>query len=54
MGTITLNPDRAGRAEKIKPAYLRYSFFIKATLISRHALGRTKLHPPVTLCEETE
>ena len=25
-------------------------FSIKATLISRHALGRTKLHPPITMC----
>jgi hypothetical protein len=32
MGTITLSRDRAGRAEKIKPAYRRYSFFIRRRL----------------------
>ena len=51
---VALNPDLGRRAEKIKPAYLSYSFFIKATLIFRQAIGRAEPHSPKTMDDETE
>jgi hypothetical protein len=49
-----LNPDLGRRAEKIKPAYLSYSFFIEATLICRQAIGRAEPHSPKTMDDEAE
>jgi hypothetical protein len=51
---MALNPDLGRRAEKIKPAYLSYSFFIEATLICRQAIGRAEPHSPKTMDDETE
>ena len=51
---IALNPGLARRADKIKPAYLGYSFFIEATLICRQAIGRAEPHSPKTMDDETE
>jgi hypothetical protein len=53
-GAIALNPGLVRRADKIKPAYLGYSFLIEATLICRQAIGRAEPHSPKTMDNETE